>query len=473
MHKNDFYSQLLIVSVFIINCLMPAYGNAVQIPPEKFILTARDISAPFEEFMKCNAGELDRKLCTTDPAGDDFLFDNETITSLRKYQFVLIPGGEYDFFGELMGLCDGKPSVDFSAFIHRHPVLGKAIKNAILKRICPYYKIHDTDLYFKFFGTYEEYKHFFTTNKIPFRFLAYYRNRQPAYIGDRARKLDLLADTIDNLEAESDISNKDYVLIGHSYGGLNIADFLIELIGGHVQGTPEYRLFMGTKVRQWPAVKKEKIFNKIKGVAFLNTFLQGQVGPEIRLKNLAKENGIKSDDPMGYCIQYILKNYSTGRMPDTILWKQILDNTMNSARYRKNYYLLDRNTLAKNSGNPIQTALDKIAANIAIISIGCVIPRSFSEKPGGANFIEYRSRRMWQHENIPNDGMVDSYSTVFPRPSAEYAILYNKDHGTLVLKPQVSGITSGHSYSQIAFIKTLLKRLATKMIEMKKAQITK
>jgi hypothetical protein len=283
----------------------------------------------------------------------------------------------------------------------------------------------------------------------------------------------LLADTIDNLEAESDISNKDYVLIGHSYGGLNIADFLIELIGGHVQGTPEYRLFMGTKIRQWPAVKKEKIFNKIKGVAFLNTFLQGQVGPEIRLKNLAKENGIKSDDPMGYCIQYILKNYSTGRMPDTILWKQILDNTMNSARYRKNYYLLDRNTLAKNSGNPIQTALDKIAANIAIISIGCVIPRSFSEKPGGANFIEYRSRRMWQHENIPNDGMVDSYSTVFPRPSAEYAILYNKDHGTLVLKPQVSGITSGHSYSQIAFIKTLLKRLATKMIEMKKAQITK
>jgi hypothetical protein len=61
--------------------------------------------------------------------------------------------------------------------------------------------------------------------------------------------------------------------------------------------------------------------------------------------------------------------------------------------------------------------------------------------------------------------MVNSYSTVFPRPSAEYAILYNKDHGTLVLKPDMPGISSGHSYNQIPFIKTLLKRMESKMKE--------
>jgi len=36
MHKNDYYPQVLIVSV-IINCRIPAYGNAVQTPPKKFI----------------------------------------------------------------------------------------------------------------------------------------------------------------------------------------------------------------------------------------------------------------------------------------------------------------------------------------------------------------------------------------------------------------------------------------------------
>jgi invasion protein IalB len=40
--------------------------------------------------MECNAGELSQSTCTADPAAAEFLFDNETITTLKKYQFIMV-----------------------------------------------------------------------------------------------------------------------------------------------------------------------------------------------------------------------------------------------------------------------------------------------------------------------------------------------------------------------------------------------
>jgi hypothetical protein len=463
-HRQYRTALKLLLGAFI-TILIPASSVCGQPSGTHFNLSAKDISLPFEKFMECNAGELSQSTCTANPAAAEFLFDNETIATMKKYQFIFVPGGDFDFFGELLGLCEGHPAGNFDAFIERHPALGKTVKGFILKNVCPSYKLNNANLYNKFMGAYQEYKDFFNYNKIPYKFLASYVNRPLAYIGDRAGKLDLLADTIDSIEAESGTQEKRYVLIGHSFGGLNIADFLVELAGGHAPGTPEYKLFENTKVRNWHAKKKEKVFKEIKGAAFINTFLQGGAGPETQLKKMAEQNRLKSTDPVGYYIQYILENYPANRLPETPQWKQILDFTLISARYRIKYYLQDKNSLTPGTRKNIQAAFDRIADNIAIISIGCVVSQSFSEPRSDTNFLVFRSRKKWKQENLPNDGMVNSYATVFPRPSAEYAILYNKDHGSLVLKPQVSGISGGHSYNQIPFIKTLLKRMESKMKE--------
>jgi hypothetical protein len=61
--------------------------------------------------------------------------------------------------------------------------------------------------------------------------------------------------------------------------------------------------------------------------------------------------------------------------------------------------------------------------------------------------------------------MVDTYSTILPHDSVEFLLLPNLDHGGLVLKPQVRGISIGHTYDQLPFIKTLVKRLMTKVAE--------
>jgi len=468
-HRHCRTALKLLLGAFI-TILIPASSVCGQPSGTHFNLSAKDLSLPFEKFMECNAGELSQSTCTADPAAAEFLFDNETITTLKKYQFIFVPGGDFDFFGELLGLCEGHPAENLDAFIDRHPALGKKVKGFILKNVCPSYKRNNSNLYNKFMGAYQEYKDFFSNNKIPYAFLASYVKRPLTHIGDRAGKLDLLADTIDSIGAESSTRDRRFVLIGHSFGGLNIADFLVELAGGHAPGTPEYKLFANTKVRRWPLKKKEKIFNEIKGAAFINAFLQGDAGPETRLTKVAEENKLKSADPVGYYIQYILENYPSGRLPDTPQCRQILAFTLISARYRTNYYLQDKNTLTPNVPKNIQSTFERIAHNSAIISIGCVVSRSFQELPDDQNFLVFRSRKKWKQENLPNDGLVNSYSTVFPRPSAEYAILYNKDHGSLVLKPQVSGISGGHSYNQIPFIKTLLKHMESKMKE--KAETT-
>ncbi|MCX5896412.1 MAG: hypothetical protein NTZ51_11365 [Proteobacteria bacterium] len=458
-----FFLRLCFIVLPVMAFLVPFSGNAAQPSKVQFDLTGNNMSTTFEKFMRCNAGELPLQLCTADFASAEFLFDAETVKNLQKYHFILIPGGEFDFFGELLDLCEGQESDDFDNFEYLHPELGDAIEHAIVKDACPAYEANDTSYYHEFMGSYQDYVYFFRDNNIPNKWLAYYLDDPPTYIGDRVHKLDMVADTIDYVEAEGNGSQKNYVLMGHSFGGLNIADFLVELVGGHAPNTPEYKLLENTKVRTWPADKKQKIFNKIKGAAFLNTFVQGDGSPETRLNKIAEEDGIQAADPVAYYINYVLENYPAGKIPDTTRWKQIVSDTLLTSRYRTNYYLKDKNTLAENNGNNIQAAFDRIAEKVAIISIGCVVPRMFPELRVDPNFLVYKSKKKWHEENMMNDGMVDSYASIFPRESVDYAILFKHDHGTLVMKPQVPGITSAHEYDQTPFLKTLLKRMESKL----------
>ena len=70
-------------------------------------------------------------------------------------------------------------------------------------------------------------------------------------------------------------------------------------------------MFEATSVRQWPVDKKERIFNKIKAIGLINTFIQGDRTEETMLLNTAREQGITASDPVEYYIDYVLKNIQT------------------------------------------------------------------------------------------------------------------------------------------------------------------
>ncbi len=103
---------------------------------------------------------------------------------------------------------------------------------------------------------------------------------------------------------------------------------------------------------------------------------------------------------------------------------------------------------------------------MAIVSVGTWVPKYFQFAIVGPNVLVALSKAKWRQENIRNDGMVDSHASIIPRETVEYLVLPNLDHGSLVMKPMVAGISVGHHYDQMPFIKTLFKRLSTRMQEM-------
>ena len=425
-------------------------------------LAGTDISDTFKKFMQCNADMRHHGLCSSDPESDGFLFGWNTALNLQKYHFILLPGGDFDFFEELLGICEGDLSEDLENFLKKKPVMGKEIELLLNNRICPTYN-NDPHLYYHMFmGAYDSYLCFMSQYDIPVTRIDFSKSEPTEYYGDRVHKLDLLANTIDAIEEDNGTgmqAQEGYVLIGHSFGGLNISDLLVELLDGHAFGTPEDKLFAGTIVRQWSAEKKHNIFNKIKAVVFLNTFVQGDKSPETRLKQIATEESIQVSDPVEYYIQYVLENYAAGNLPDTQQWNGIRHFVLRSNRYRVNYYLQDKNIATAAPGSSIQNAFNTIAANITVMSVCNVVPRFLPDQQVGHNFIVHKSRANYKNKNGLNDGLVNTYGAIFPRNSTEYVVLENMDHGTLVLKPKVLGITTGYSYDQVPFIKTLLKRL--------------
>ena len=213
--------------------------------------------------------------------------------------------------------------------------------------------------------------------------------------------------------------------------------------------------------------KKERIFKKIKGVGLLNTFLQGKRDSEESLRTIAQENNIQADDVLEFYIKRVLENYADEEFEtDNATLNNIYHLVMRSNRYRGNYYLQDKNAAAPKNGTPVKDAIDRIANEKAVIAVGCYVPRLLPDFFVQPNFIVHLSKKKWRDSGIRNDGMVETYATILPRQSAEFVLLPNTDHGTLVLKPQVSGISQGHHYDQMPFIKTLFTRMMTKIDEL-------
>lgn len=451
-------------------------GTAAAVAPEwigkfrqdSFDLTSTGITSDFKKFMRCNGGKLPVGACSTDAAAASFLFTAETIKSLRNYHIIMLPGGDYDFFSQLITVCEGERDESLEAFLQRYPVLGQEVEDSLENNICPDDVINTELLYDKYMDAFVSYEDLFLANDIACTRLPFSKKVSTSAVGDRADKLSLLADTIDAIEeAATDNESKDYILMGHSFGGLNISDFLVELVNGHAPGTPEGSLFDNTTLRSWPPEKKERIFKKIKGVALLNTFVQGLREAEVKLYKLAQEEKIREKDPIAHYIAYVLEQHeSFNAKTDNATRLNIFDLVLRSNRYRGNYYLKDKNSLLPVAGAPIAGAFDRIASEKAVIAVGVWVPPVLPALFVEPNFIVHLSKEIWRQQGILNDGMVNTVSSIIPRTEVEFVLLPRMDHGALVLKPEVRGITIGHTYDQLPFLKTLLQRLVKKISDL-------
>ncbi|MCX5903384.1 MAG: hypothetical protein NTV89_07910 [Proteobacteria bacterium] len=436
-------------------------------------LTCKDISASFQKFMQCNSGKISRKICDADPDSAALQFSYNAVKELRNYHVIMLPGGEFDFFDELLGFCDGRDADDLEELFNMFPAMKADMESAVKDEVCPDYEQDFEDYYDALMDGFITYEMFLGSHDISFTRLQFSQDDNPYFAGDRAEKVSLLADTIDRIEGGYGANEfkKNYILIGHSFGGINITDFLAELLNAHVPGTPEYRMFEATTVRQWPAEKKERIFNKIKALALINTFVQGDRTEETLLLKTAKEQGITASDPVEYYIDYVLKHVQTEVFTkENIKLHQLYHNTLLSNRYRGNYYFTDKNSVTPKTGTPIKDAFDRIAREKAVISVGCSVPKYFPYLMVGPNMLVASSKDKWKEENIRNDGLVDSFASIIPRENVEFVLLPNLDHGALVLKPEVAGISVGHEYDQTPFVRTLFKRLSSRMKEIQAAQ---
>jgi hypothetical protein len=467
----------LAAAILVIFPLICQAAEPDKFPKDKkgvYDLNCRDISKSFQKFMQCNSGKISRKICEADPDWGALHFDYDAVKALRNYHVIMLPGGEFDFFDELLGFCEGRDADDLEELFNMFPMMKADIESAVKDEVCPDYQQDFEDYYDEFMDAYITYVMFLGAHDILFTRLQFSQDDNPYFAGDRAEKVSLLADTIDKIEAGYGANEfkKNYILIGHSFGGINITDFLAELLNAHVAGTPEYRMFEATTVRQWPADKKEYIFNKIKGLALINTFIQGDRTEETLLLKTAKEQKITASDPIEYYIDYVLKHIQTEVFTkENISLHRLYHNTLLSNRYRGNYYLTDKNSVTPKTGTPIKDAFDRIAREKAVISVGSIVPKFFPYMQVEPNVLVKSSKDKWKEENIRNDGLVDSFASIIPRETVEFVLLPNLDHGALVLKPEVAGISVGHQYDQMPFIRTLFKRLATRIKEIEAAQM--
>ena len=466
----------LAAAIFVIFPLICPAAEPDKFPRDKkgvYDLTCRDISASFQKFMQCTAGKIPRSICEADPDSAALQFNYAAVKDLRNYHVIMLPGGEFDFFDELLGFCDGRDADDLEELFDMFPAMKTDIESAMKEEVCPDYQQDFEDYYDALMDGFITYEMFLGSHDISFTRLQFSQDDNPYFAGDRAEKVSLLANTIDRIEAGYGANEykKNYILIGHSFGGINITDFLVELLNGHVAGTPEARMFEATTVRQWPAEKRERIYNKIKAIALINTFIQGDRTEETLLQKAAKAQGLQASDPVEYYIDYVLKHVQTEVFTrENIPLHHIYHYSLLSNRYRGNYYFTDKNSVTPKAGTPIKDAFDRIARDMAVISVGCSVPKYFPYMQVGPNALVKASKDKWKAENIRNDGLVDSFASIIPRANVEFVLLPNLDHGALVLKPSVAGISAGHHYDQMPFVRTLFKRLSTKMKEIQATQ---
>ena len=243
-------------------------------------LTCKDISATFQTFMQCNSGKIPRSVCEDYPAWNSLHFSYSAVKDLRNYHVIMIPGGEFDFFNELLGYCEGRTADDLKELFDKFPLMKEDLELAMKEEVCPVYMEGAEGYYEEFMDGFIMYVMFLGSHNIRFTRLQLSQENNPNFFGDRAQKVSMLADTIERLDTEYSAQEpkdqKNFILLGHSFGGINITDFLVELLNGHVAGTPEARMFELTSVRSWPAEKKERIFKKIKGHRAYQHLYSGQ-----------------------------------------------------------------------------------------------------------------------------------------------------------------------------------------------------
>lgn len=428
----------------------------------------KNVSLVFRAGMRCNTDSGLPFWNTMFPGAASLVFDEQCAAALQNCYFILIPGGEFDAVSELLRYCqDGTLPVDLEKFFEKNPTTRRDVERFLQEYICATPDSVST-FYNTFLGSFREYETLLAQHAIPYTRLDYFASQGPSHIGDRIGKLDLIAETIEALENSSGSDNasgpRQYVLIGHSFGGLNICDLLVELVGGHASGTPEWKFFAQTRVRAWPEVKRQTVFNKIKAAVFLNSFIQGNRINESRLERIAADEGLSSADPVGQYLQDVLDNASRADIStEDFIAEAKTHLVLITARYRTGYYLTDKNNPSGAATPSVQNAFTMIAERIPLLAVGCVVPRYRPYMQVGANLLVYKSRDRWETENIPNDGAVNTYGGIFPQRLAQHVILRDMDHGTLVMKPDLRLITTGSSYDQLPFIKTLLAFLKSRL----------
>ena len=389
-----------------------------------------------------------------------FIFDDQTAKLLRAYHVILIPGGEFDAASELYRYCtEGSLPVELEGFFVRNPTTKRDVETFLEQYICS-----EPDalgaLYDALLGTFRTYEAELAAWGIPAMRTFYFDAEGPTRIGDRIGKLNLIARTIDQL----DNGTRRFILIGHSFGGLNICDFLVELLGGHRPGMPEWKFFANTDVRSWSIQKKKSLFGRIAAAVFLNSFLQGNLSNERRLEKRTSDEGMEDPDPVGVFIQQVIERACRDDVDTkSYIADEITHLALITARYRTGYYLTGRNTCEESPTQAVTDALSMIARHIPLISICCKVPLVAPYARVGINVLVYKSKEKWKEEYRANDGVVNTYGGIFPRPEALYAVFDEMDHGTLVMRPDLRLVTSGSTYDQISFIRTLLAAIASRL----------
>ncbi|MCX5903385.1 MAG: hypothetical protein NTV89_07915 [Proteobacteria bacterium] len=183
-------------------------------------LTCKDISESFQIFMKCNSGKISRAICDADPDSAALQFNYSAVKELRNYHVIMLPGGEFDFFDELLGFCDGRTADDLEELFKLFPDMRADIESVMKNEVCPDFKEGFEDYYDSLMDAYSTYIMFLGRHDISFTRLQFSEDDNPYFAGDRAEKVSLLASTIDRIEAGYGANDfkKNYILIGHSFG---------------------------------------------------------------------------------------------------------------------------------------------------------------------------------------------------------------------------------------------------------------
>ena len=67
-------------------------------------------------------------------------FNYSAVKELRNYHVIMLPGGEFDFFDELLGFCEGTDCGRSGRAVRiNFPLMKEDIELAMKEEVCPVY----------------------------------------------------------------------------------------------------------------------------------------------------------------------------------------------------------------------------------------------------------------------------------------------------------------------------------------------